>query len=401
MALLIVKQKGLETKNYSVSGGALTAGRANTNDIILANRFASARHCEIICEDGRCTVKDLNSTNGLFVNGAKVTSKVLEDGDRVLAGAAMLIFIADEKAIDMETLVRRLKRGDAGEREIAATLLGQLGEAAAVIPLIKSLQEDLDGKVKAAAAEALGLLGEPRASKALLAHFDTQDALLRSAVVRAILRIADDGVVADIARFLRHPEKKVRMLAAHALGQTHGAQAAKELQQALQDEFFDVREAAVKALGELRDPEVVDILLKLAQEPQRYPYVWVVDSLGKIGNPKALPALMAALQHHSFDVKEAAMDGVTRLRAKEAIPALISFLDDANARLRQSAAKALEKLRKYVEVERQLSGRRGDARETMEISTVGEQDSRPIEAPLFGENKTAWEQWWLKQSQLE
>jgi HEAT repeat protein len=96
------------------------------------------------------------------------------------------------------------------------------------------------------------------------------------------------------------------------------------------------------------------------------------------------------------------MDGITRLRAKEAIPALISFVDDANARLRKAAAKSLEKLRKYVEVERQLSARKGDAHQTMEISTVGEQESRPTdEAPLFGENKTAWEQWWLKQSRVE
>lgn len=397
MALIIIKQRGLDTKSYPLGNGTLTIGRANDNTIVLANRYASGRHCEIRCEDGCSIIYDLDSTNGLFVNGTRVTTKALVDGDRILIGASMLIYVGDESSVDTDLLISRLKDGNSGEREIAANLLGQLGATAAAGPLSEILKEDPDTKVKAAAAEALGLLGDSAAGKILLAYFDTQDILLRNAVVRAIIRIADDKLAADVARFLKQPDNKVRVLAAYVLGQTHGSNAAKQLQKALRDESFEVREAAIKALGDLGDPLSVNVLLEIAREPHRYPLVWVIDSLGKIGHQKASPILIATLDHQNLEVKEAAIEALGRLRSKEAVPSLIELLDDSNANIRRSAARSLEKLRKFIEVERKLASAK--AHETMEIAAVGERENTiAVGEPLYGEDRAAWEQWWSQQN---
>jgi HEAT repeat protein len=186
------------------------------------------------------------------------------------------------------------------------------------------------------------------------------------------------------------------VLAAYVLGQTHGSHAVKQLQKALRDESFEVREAAVKALGDLGDPLSVDTLLEITREPQRYPLVWVIDSLGKIGHQKASPVLIATLDHQNLEVKEAAIEALGRLRSKDAAPALIALLDDANADIRHYAARSLEKLRKFIEVERKLASAK--SHETMEIAAVGERENTiAVGEPLYGEDKAAWEHWWSQQ----
>ena len=52
---------------------------------VPADPHMSARHFAITCDDGRCHLRDLDSTNGTFVNGARVSDAVLEDGDQILA----------------------------------------------------------------------------------------------------------------------------------------------------------------------------------------------------------------------------------------------------------------------------------------------------------------------------
>jgi pSer/pThr/pTyr-binding forkhead associated (FHA) protein len=40
-------------------------------------------HCKLVFKDGYWTIRDLNSTNGVKVNGVRVTEAVLYPGDRI------------------------------------------------------------------------------------------------------------------------------------------------------------------------------------------------------------------------------------------------------------------------------------------------------------------------------
>ena len=62
-------------KNDSVSAD----GRRN--DIVLDLPFVSRNHCRIIRKSGNTTVIDTNSKNGIFVNGERVKTAELHDGD--------------------------------------------------------------------------------------------------------------------------------------------------------------------------------------------------------------------------------------------------------------------------------------------------------------------------------
>ncbi|GAB4332119.1 MAG: hypothetical protein Kow0099_03840 [Candidatus Abyssubacteria bacterium] len=396
MPRLIIKEKGLETRNVAVPEGMFSIGRSSKNRIVVNNRFASSHHCQIVYDGAECTVVDLESTNGLFVNGKKVTLKKLEHGDRIFVGSALLIYIADEQAVEPGKLLDQLKSGSDQERELAAILLGQLGSRESAGALLAALKEDPEVKVKAAAAEALGMLADSKSVDTLLAYFDTADVTLRNSVVRAIIRLADDRTIDGIASYLKHEDSKVRVLAANTLGRAGNRLATRYLVKSLTDESFAVREAVVKALGDLGDPSVSEMLVAVLDDI-RYPKLWVVDTLGKAGNVAATPALIKKLDDPSPEIREAAAEALGKLRSEQAVPALINALEDPDPGVRTTVANTLEKLRKHIEMVRNLSSHSGKEKQTMEISSIGESEPRLSDGePLYGQNPARWRAWWAE-----
>ena len=61
----------------------LRVGRRESCDICLRLPNVSGLHCELAFKDGYWAIRDLNSTNGVKVNGERVTEAVLYPGDRI------------------------------------------------------------------------------------------------------------------------------------------------------------------------------------------------------------------------------------------------------------------------------------------------------------------------------
>lgn len=61
-------------------------GRSRACDVRLADPAVSARHARVACRGGRWTVADLGSTNGTWVNGARIEHAVLQPGDELVLG---------------------------------------------------------------------------------------------------------------------------------------------------------------------------------------------------------------------------------------------------------------------------------------------------------------------------
>lgn len=61
----------------------LTIGRRESCDVCLRFPNISGLHCELEFHDGYWVVRDLDSTNGVKVNGVKVKQKTLRDGDEI------------------------------------------------------------------------------------------------------------------------------------------------------------------------------------------------------------------------------------------------------------------------------------------------------------------------------
>ncbi|HEX4591371.1 MAG TPA: FHA domain-containing protein [Gemmataceae bacterium] len=61
----------------------MTLGRRESCDVPLQFPNVSGLHCELSFRDGYWSIKDLNSTNGVKVNGMRVQARPLKPGDEI------------------------------------------------------------------------------------------------------------------------------------------------------------------------------------------------------------------------------------------------------------------------------------------------------------------------------
>jgi len=70
--LIIEDKHGGIADEYSFEEGEFYIGRSHNSDIILPSDNVSRRHSRLYTADGRCYIEDLNSSNGVFVNGRRI-----------------------------------------------------------------------------------------------------------------------------------------------------------------------------------------------------------------------------------------------------------------------------------------------------------------------------------------
>jgi FHA domain-containing protein len=77
-----------EGDEFQLNSAPLTVGRGGQNDLVLSgDDFASARHARIEVRGDGVWVQDLDSTNGTYVNGARVAgAQRLDAGDVLRVG---------------------------------------------------------------------------------------------------------------------------------------------------------------------------------------------------------------------------------------------------------------------------------------------------------------------------
>jgi pSer/pThr/pTyr-binding forkhead associated (FHA) protein/outer membrane protein OmpA-like peptidoglycan-associated protein len=68
------------------SGATLTIGRQIECDIVLDDPLVSSQHAQLVFRDGGASVADLNSTNGTWIDGARISAAVLLEGQTLTVG---------------------------------------------------------------------------------------------------------------------------------------------------------------------------------------------------------------------------------------------------------------------------------------------------------------------------
>jgi len=86
MAKLVLLSAGLTGRTHELNVAKTTVGRVEDNTFQIAEPSVSSHHCEIELRGSEVVVKDLNSTNGTFVNGEKITERALKPGEVLRLG---------------------------------------------------------------------------------------------------------------------------------------------------------------------------------------------------------------------------------------------------------------------------------------------------------------------------
>jgi hypothetical protein len=127
---------GNVVRKYPFEKNEVSIGRDAECDISIDNVAVSRTHAAISNVDGEWVLKDLQSGNGTFVNGEKISSRTLQSGESFVIGKYNLLF---EAVGEVEGLVRDVARKAGGEdatfrldRKELDRLIGKAGKAADV-----------------------------------------------------------------------------------------------------------------------------------------------------------------------------------------------------------------------------------------------------------------------------
>lgn len=83
-SLFVSRATGIATDKFVLPyDGVIRIGRAESNDISIGLPFVSGRHFQLRITDGSVRVEDLDSRNGLYLNGQRIKASSLKPGDEL------------------------------------------------------------------------------------------------------------------------------------------------------------------------------------------------------------------------------------------------------------------------------------------------------------------------------
>jgi hypothetical protein len=118
MAKLVVLSEGLTGKSYELKADMNTIGRVDDNTFQISEASVSSHHCEVFLKGKDVMVKDLNSTNGTFINGERVSEAALKPGQILRLGQIEMRLETGEaapatkKQFDQTRVIGGVKLGD-------------------------------------------------------------------------------------------------------------------------------------------------------------------------------------------------------------------------------------------------------------------------------------------------
>lgn len=115
MSKLVVVENGKVVSEWLLKEPEATVGRDSDCDLTLDDPSVSRHHAKVIGIYGGFFIEDLHSTNGVMLNGRRVSKHMLKDGDCVHIGAIELRFVdnsgtagdADENIVTHSTVSTR------------------------------------------------------------------------------------------------------------------------------------------------------------------------------------------------------------------------------------------------------------------------------------------------------
>jgi pSer/pThr/pTyr-binding forkhead associated (FHA) protein len=98
MAKLVLLSPGMTGRTHELKVEKTTIGRLEDNMFQIAEPSVSSHHCEVVLQGTDVVVRDLNSTNGTFISGNKITESPLKPGQILRLGQVEMRLETDAPA---------------------------------------------------------------------------------------------------------------------------------------------------------------------------------------------------------------------------------------------------------------------------------------------------------------
>ncbi len=90
MAKLVILNQGMTGRTHELTVDRTTIGRVDDNTFHIQDASISSHHCEVHLRGAEILIRDLNSTNGTFINNEKISEAVLKPGQTLRLGQVEL-----------------------------------------------------------------------------------------------------------------------------------------------------------------------------------------------------------------------------------------------------------------------------------------------------------------------
>lgn len=297
---------------------------------------------------------DTGNKKGTDALGGALKSEM--QNSSIYTSVALSDFAPEEPGSETEKLIEALKSEKGSTRVAAMMALGEMGERAAVEPILGILTRDYP-LAKASAAIALGKIGDERAVESLKKEMKDGDSeYVKSSSAIALGRIGEESSVPPLIDRLRDQKVRVRSSAALALAEIGNEAAVGPLIEVLKsgkgseeqkknslNANADVRKSAVLALGEIGSTEATETLVSILTDKEEALEIRTsaASALGNIEDPRAVEALKKVFDDKNADlnVRNAAFLALSKTKDQETAGVLVGKLEDKEFRV--SARKAL------------------------------------------------------------
>jgi pSer/pThr/pTyr-binding forkhead associated (FHA) protein len=98
MAKLVIQNQGMTGRAHELNVDRTTIGRVEDNTFQIADQSVSSHHCEVHLRGSEILIRDLNSTNGTFINNEKISETILKPGQTLRLGQVELKLEAEGAA---------------------------------------------------------------------------------------------------------------------------------------------------------------------------------------------------------------------------------------------------------------------------------------------------------------
>lgn len=96
MAFLKVMSGSAKGHRFDIDRDEVVIGRAQDNAVVIEGPSVSSKHCAIIRDGRRFTLRDLESTNGTRLNDVRISEYQLSPGDTIDVGSIEVLFDGDD-----------------------------------------------------------------------------------------------------------------------------------------------------------------------------------------------------------------------------------------------------------------------------------------------------------------
>ncbi|MFH2009433.1 MAG: FHA domain-containing protein [bacterium] len=216
MLKLIIEDDEGKTTVVPLIRDEITIGRKEGNTIRLTERNVSRRHAKITRQNGQVVLEDLNSYNGIKVNGSRISGQAaVGEGDRIQIGDYMLAFkqdqpVASAAPADPFDEMKTIPVEKAEAKALAAHIAAQSSVSSAAVPApdetpTRQLQQDLIAE----AAQVVDTRSEIARTVVVSSNFAGLECTLDKAA-QVIGRTEDNDIVINHRSISRHHAKIVR-----------------------------------------------------------------------------------------------------------------------------------------------------------------------------------------------